>query len=278
MGVWLRVVLGVAMFIVCWVVLLVKFGGQPFQLEMEVKQVAEISYLEGKWLYAALHLFIVLPVLSLSFDKKVHYYTYWRSLIPAIGIVAAGFILWDAVFSSIGVWGFNDAYITGTRIWGLPWEECMFFISVPFASFFIQACLDSYFPTDPLQKWDKAITLVLAMVLLVFGLWFVQRLYTSVTFLLTGFFLLYHYKYIPNTYRTRFFRAYVVILIPFLLSNGLLTGAFTKNPVVVYNVEAFMGLRIRTIPLEDAVYGFLLIFGVATLQQVFSKKNENKFG
>lgn len=270
--------IGLIAFIGFWVVLWSFYQGRSVELEMDVNELVEVKWLEHHWVYAIMHVFVVVPVLALSFDRKVHYYTYWKSLFPSIALVGAGFILWDAVFGAIGVWGFNDRYITGYRWWGLPWEECLFFFTVPFASFFIMLCLDAYFPKDSLRKWDKAITLVLAIVLLVVGLWFVHRLYTAVTFLLTGLFLVYHYIYVANTYRTRFFRAYLLILIPFLLSNGLLTGSFTEAPVVIYNPDEFMGIRIVTIPVEDAVYGFLLIFGITTLQQAILKKDQNKLG
>ncbi|HPH20418.1 MAG TPA: lycopene cyclase domain-containing protein, partial [Haliscomenobacter sp.] len=72
----------------------------------------------------------------------------------------------------------------------------------------------------------------------------------------------YHWLYVPNTYRTRFYRAFLVILIPFLLVDGVLTGGFTQQPVVVYNPAEFMGIRIVSVPVEDAVYGFLHLFGV----------------
>lgn len=221
-----------------------------------------LPWLETKWIYAYVHIFTILPVFMLSFDKRVHYYTYWRSLFPAITIMAILFILWDAFFGNVGVWGFNDQYLLGGRIWGLPWEECLFFFTVPFASFFIFVCLNIYFPRDILKEWDRGITLILVSSLLILGVINIGRLYTATTFILMAGFLLYHYIYVPNTYRTLFYRAYIVILVPFLLVNGLLTGAFTEQPVVVYNPEEFMGIRIVTIPVEDAIYGFLLMLGV----------------
>jgi hypothetical protein len=42
----------------------------------------------------------------------------------------------------------------------------------------------------------------------------------------------------------------------------VLTGGFLAEPIIVYNPAEFMNLRIVSIPVEDAVYGFLHLFGV----------------
>ncbi len=243
-------------------------------LDYSVEGIGKISLLETKWAYSYIHLFAFVPVFLLSFDARVRYFSYWRSLFPAIGIMAVLFIVWDAYFGWLGVWGFNDLYITGRRLLGLPWEEWMFFVTVPFASFFIYACLNAYFPADPFKAYDKWISLGLVVILLLSALWNLDRLYTASTFILTGGFLLYHYIYIPNTYRTLFFRAYLIILIPFLLCNGILTGVATESPIVVYNPQEFIGLRITTIPLEDSAYGFLLLLGVVSIQEFFKKNSK----
>ncbi len=237
----------------------------PGQLDFSNRSWVRLSFLEVPWTYAILHVCSIVPVFMLSFDKKVHYFRTWPRLFPAILVMGALFIVGDAFFGHVGVWGFNDNYLLGGGLLGLPWEEWLFFVTVPFASFFIYSCLNAYFPKDILAPWDKPITLILGIVLIVLGIVHIGRLYTATTFLLSGGYLLYHYIYVPNTYRTLFYRAYLFILVPFLLVNGVLTGACTVAPVVVYNPEEFMGLRLISIPLEDAVYGFLLLFGVIHL-------------
>lgn len=242
-------------------------------LDFSSRRWLELPFLEASWTYAILHAFTIVPVFALSFDKKVRYYAFWPRLFPAILIMGTLFIIWDAYFGQVGVWGFNDRYLMGGRLLGLPWEEWLFFITVPFGSFFIYACLNAYFPGDPFSRFDKEVTLVLIILLLLLGIMYIDRLYTASTFFLTGGFLLYHYIYVPNTFRTLFYRAYLLILVPFLLVNGVLTGACTVAPVVVYNPEEFMGLRIVSIPMEDALYGFLLLFGTVHLYHRFGERS-----
>jgi lycopene cyclase domain-containing protein len=229
----------------------------------DVRHLQLLPFLESHWTYVYLHVFTFIPVFCLSFDKKVAFYKEWKYLAPAIVIMAVFFIIWDSYFGYRGVWGFNDTYLTGGGFLGLPWEEVMFFITVPYASIFIYACLNAYFPKDPLVKYDRAIGITLSLLFLSIGIWNYQRMYTATTFILTGGYLLYHYLYYGNQFRTLFYRSFIVVLIPFLIVNGVLTGAVTLHPIIVYNPEEFLEIRIITIPIEDAVYGFLHLFGTA---------------
>ncbi|MBP9872601.1 MAG: lycopene cyclase domain-containing protein [Haliscomenobacter sp.] len=247
---------------------------QGGQLDFEVPKLALVPWLESRFTYLFLHLFTIVPVFLLSFDRKVHYYTRWRHLAPATLVVGMLFIAWDAFFSYKGVWGFNEEYLTGGAFLRLPWEEWMFFVTVPFGSLFVYECLNAYFPGDPLRGLDKPITLGLAIGLLAVGGVHFEKMYTSTTFILAGGFMLFHFLMIPNTYRTLFYRAFLVILVPFVMINGVLTGGLTARPVVVYNPDEFLGLRLVSIPLEDAVFGFLNLFGILSLYFLFMGKRK----
>ncbi|MFW5709998.1 MAG: lycopene cyclase domain-containing protein, partial [Bacteroidota bacterium] len=51
----------------------------------------------------------------------------------------------------------------------------------------------------------------------------------------------------------------VIVLFPFLVVNGLLTGSWIQQEVVWYNNQENLGIRLFTIPVEDFVYGMELI-------------------
>jgi lycopene cyclase domain-containing protein len=57
----------------------------------------------------------------------------------------------------------------------------------------------------------------------------------------------------------KFIAVYGVLLIPFSVVNGILTGSLLPSPIVWYNDAHNLGVRIGTIPVEDIFYGFLLI-------------------
>jgi len=235
----------------------------------DVPQTLLITVFETTWLYLWLHLFAVVPVFTLSFDKRVHYYTSWKYLFLAISIVAAIFIAWDVVFTEMNVWNFNPDYFLGIRFFHLPIEEWLFFFTIPFASIFIYECLNHYVKKDWFLPYEKWISIILGSALIIGGLVYWNQIYTSTTFLLTGVFVWYHYLFLPSHYRSRFYFAFLVILIPFALVDGVLTGGYSQAPVVLYNPLEYLDFRIPSVPLEDYVYGFLMLFGIITLLEYF---------
>jgi lycopene cyclase domain-containing protein len=242
------------------------------QLLMDVPTVRLLNWLESPYTYFYLHLFTFIPVFALSFDKNVHYYTEWKYLLPAIGIVGGIFIVWDVFFAAQEVWGFNEDYLSGLFIFGLPIEEWLFFFTVPFACVFIYECLNFYVKKDVLASVERPITIGLIVLFLMVGIFFWDHIYTSTTFLLSGFFLLFHYLFLDGTYRSRFYLAYLVSWLPFILVNGVLTGGYTQEPIVIYNPDEYLGIRLTSVPLDDSVYSFLLLFGTVTLFEGFRRK------
>ncbi len=196
--------------------------------------------------------------LGLSFDKKVGLYKKWKWLFPATIIPAVLFIVWDIFFTSKGVWSFNENYISGIKLINLPIEEVLFFFIVPYCCIFIYECIRCYFPNLKNKKTADIILQVLAIVLLITGLFFYTKYYTSWTFILCALFIAVIYlfnRYFKDFDATPFLISYAVILIPFLIVNGFLTAI----PVVLYNDAENLGIKIYTIPFEDSFYGMLLV-------------------
>ena len=74
--------------------------------------------------------------LVLSFSKELDFHKYPFRLILAVVLPAAVFIPWDIFAAARGHWGFNTGYITGIKFFGLPIEEILFFIVIPFCGIF----------------------------------------------------------------------------------------------------------------------------------------------
>jgi lycopene cyclase domain-containing protein len=61
-------------------------------------------------------------------------------------------------------------------------------------------------------------------------------------------------------------------LIPFFIVNGILTGSFIEGEVVWYNNNENLGIRILTIPIEDIVYAFNMLYSSLILIAYFKVK------
>ena len=220
--------------------------------------------------YLYLNIFTILFPLALSFDKRVHFYKKWYAALPAVLVAAVVFIIWDVYFTERGIWGFNEEYLLGIYLFGLPLEEILFFITVPYACLFIYETLNTYWPRDVFSEYSNAITqgLVLLVVLLA-GL-FLYRLYTSVTFVFLPLVFGLHYYLFGKRHMGHFYRAYLVHLLPFLLVNGVLTYL----PVVWYSSAHIMGPRIVSIPVEDTMYSMALFLLTVTVYEFIRERRE----
>ena len=98
-----------------------------------------------KALYSILLLGTISIPMILSFDRKLRFYKEWKFLFPSITIVGALYILFDLIFTEIGIWGFNPKYHYSISLKGLPIEECLFFFVVPYACVFLHDSIALYF-------------------------------------------------------------------------------------------------------------------------------------
>jgi lycopene cyclase domain-containing protein len=203
---------------------------------------------------------LIFPLLF-SFHPKFKFYPQWRYFIFPCVLTAIFFIAWDILFTAKGIWSFNPNYVVGIYCGGLPLEEYLFFIFIPYACLFTYYCIDKFLDHEMLQHFSiffKIWLWVMCIGLFLLAMLQLHQFYTSVTFIILSvtliILLLKNASYIPV-----FCIAYTFILIPFLLSNGILTGSFIKEPVVLYNNAYNLGKRILTIPMEDIFYGMLLM-------------------
>ncbi|MHA6247319.1 lycopene cyclase domain-containing protein [Pontibacter sp. CAU 1760] len=224
------------------------------------------------YLYLYLHLFTISFPLLLSFDKRVAFYKNWPILFPAILLNAAVFVIWDVWFTAIGVWGFNEAYLTGIYIFNLPLEEVLFFVTVPYACVFIYDVLNTYIKRDLLQPYAKRIAVTLMVLLPLIAVLHAGQLYTSITFVALALLHLVHLRLFGTRYLGRFYMMYVVHLLPFLLVNGVLT----YMPIVWYNNAYNLGLRIVSIPVEDTMYSMLMLLLTVSVYEGWRQQKRAK--
>lgn len=223
-------------------------------------------------LYGWVMIFTIIGPFALSFDKKVHFYTYFPSLFKSILPVSTLFIFWDILFTKKSIWGFTTEYISSIKIANLPLEEVLFFILVPFACLFIYEVSKSYFPNLNVSKVIKPFNYLfigLGLVLISKGIgnWYTCSAVTTGILLVLIFGII-----LKKSWYGWFVLSFLVALIPFLIVNGILTGATTPKPIVWYSENHIVGWRIITIPVEDIFYNLSLLLPITAIFEYFKNK------
>ncbi len=212
----------------------------------------------------------IIPFLY-SFHKKMRFIKQWKTVLLSIFCIAIFFIAWDVVFTAEGIWGFNKEYHLPYLIAGLPIEEILFFFCIPYASIFIHYSLQYFKPSMLLpEKATKNLTLLLALIIVLVLIFNTNKWYTLVNCTLLVVSLMLGFSFGLQLLR-RFYISFLIILIPFFIVNGILTGSFIEEPVVWYNNEENLGIRIFTIPVEDIGYAFNLLFLIVLLNEQLKK-------
>jgi len=224
--------------------------------------------------YLLLDILIILFPLLLSFKWKFIYYRYFKALFPAIAIVGVGYIIWDAIVTSRGDWSFNYESLSGISIIGLPIEEILFFIVVPYSCIFIYENLE-FFLTDKKISYNRLLYIGLTILFIIGGIIFYYQDYTLLALMSCAFFFLIATFLVPDILKSRNYWLYILIsMIPFVIFNYLLTSI----PIVLYNQNAIWGGdglwngRFITIPLEDFFYNFSMLSFYLLVYLFFKKR------
>ncbi|MEM9417369.1 MAG: lycopene cyclase domain-containing protein [Bacteroidota bacterium] len=230
-----------------------------------------------RYTYLLLDLLTISIPLLRSFEPRIAFYKQWTAWLPAILLTGTFFIVWDVWFTHWQIWGFNERYLLGIYCWGLPLEEWLFFVAVPYACLFLYETIQLLVKRNWLAPYQKLLTGLLILGLVGVGIMHRGQAYTATTCGLTAAFLGFHYFYVRRPYLSQFYMAYLVMLIPFFIVNGILTGSWIEEPVVWYNDQANLGIRWGTIPIEDVGYGFLLILMNLTLYKARQKRSQHRY-
>jgi lycopene cyclase domain-containing protein len=211
--------------------------------------------------YLIIDILILIFPLLFAFTWKFKYYKFFKPLSISILIVGLSYILWDILVTARGDWWFNKEFLIGIEILGLPVEEIMFFIVVPFACIFIYENLE-YFIKDKEIFFNKWLYLSLSAIFIILGLIFYRQDYTILAMFSCALFFILSSTLYPDILKSRNYWLYIILsFMPFIIFNYLLTSLI----VVGYNPDAIWGGygawngRILTIPLEDFFYNFSML-------------------
>lgn len=173
-------------------------------------------------------------------------------------IVGIPFIVWDSLVTSRGDWSFNPDYTLGIKIGNIPFEEAMFFFTIPFASLALYELVlllrkDSKLNSKTINKLLYPVILVL----LLLAFFTKDLVYSTNIFILTAVLVIFiTFNKQKNIFYTKNFWIFIIIsFVPFFIVNTILTAV----PIVSYSSSAIINLRIGTIPIEDFFYSFLML-------------------
>ncbi len=261
------------------VVLFLFFVPEQSEQEFDIKSWFLIEKFETHNLYMWILIGTIFFPFILSFDKRVQFYTQWLPLVKATIFPALIFILWDIIFTKNGVWSFNHIYITGKNIMGLPIEEILWFLVIPYCCVFIYECINHYLGPRWNERVIKAILILMLIIMTCITFFYIDQIYTALTFTAGAFFCIIMLFDMRSQFVTSFLITWLISLIPFLMVNGILTGAITEEPIVAYSPDAIIGIRIGSIPIEDAIYLwsylFIILWGFDFYKKIDKKRNQS---
>ena len=206
-------------------------------------------------LYLLLNIIIISIPLLLTFAPKVYYYRRIKSLLFSVLIISTLFIVWDALATARGDWAFNHRYVGEFRMFGLPVEEILFFLTVPYSCIFLYETFKTYFRE---KKVFYSIHLynVLALICFAIAIIFIHKSYTATVFILTGTLFASARFCFKSMFSSSLYWLYIIVC---TLLFGIFNHVLTSLPVVSYSAQAITGLRVGTIPIEDFFYNFSLL-------------------
>lgn len=223
-------------------------------------------------IYLIINIGIIIFPLLYSFEKSISYYKKYHAVLISTIIVGIPFIVWDIFATQRGDWAFNPKYISGIYFAGLPIEELLFFVTVPYSMIFLYEIAKHYLPSRKIRL-EKRIIYAITIILLILAAYNYSQNYTWTVMIFSAFTLLIMgVSKLSFTKESRFWIYISLAFFPFALTNYFLTSL----PVVQYNPESFSQIRITTIPLEDFFYSFALVTNYIYVYELVKSKLEAK--
>ena len=218
-------------------------------------------------------LIFVFPFLF-SFTWKFKYYKFYKPLAVSIAIVGIFYIMWDAIVTHRGDWWFEEEFLIGIEFIGLPIEEILFFIVVPFACIFIYENL-VYFVKDKEIFFNKWLYRGISILFIIVGIVFMNQDYTILAMFSCAAFFMVSSTLMPDVLKSRNYWLYIVLsFIPFIIFNYLLTSIIivSYNPNAIWGGDGAWNGRFFTIPIEDFFYNFAMLSFYLLVYVYFRRK------
>ncbi len=185
-----------------------------------------------------------------------------KPVLAGIGVGATVFILWDIWATAAGHWSFNSKYTLGFGLLGLPLEEWLFFVCIPMACMVIYLFMRKDFsPRRMPLPYCAALQVLVALPLLAVPF---APTYTKVAIMSSVMVASWLVWQGALLVQRRYWLFMAVVFGLFFMANSILASL----PIIIYNSDHILGLRIGFIPVEDFLYNFALINLVVLVYEV----------
>jgi lycopene cyclase domain-containing protein len=199
-------------------------------------------------------LIIILPLI-VSFFPDLPYYKKFPFVLVSIFAGGLFFVSWDIIATLRGDWSFNPEYVMGISFAGLPLEEVLFFLFVPYSLLLVYEQAAFIFQ-DRTVPWKQGAGYAVGLILILVSFLFIGKNYTFIAIFSAGIVFLGMSLFCAGIMVRLAFWAYLISgFLLFILFNYFLTSL----PVVIYSPSAVSGVRFLTIPLEDFFYNFTMM-------------------
>lgn len=206
--------------------------------------------------YLYINFAIILFPLLLSFEKRIKYYSNIKNLLVSILIIGSLHIAWDVFATYRGHWSFNPLHVLEIKFFGLPLEEVLFFITVPYSCIFAYEGIKYYLIDAKLFEKHRNISLITGIIFLIVSALPIGGEYTTLALISVGLTVIFISFFMAELFSSKLFWIYTVFSVfVFLIFNYFLTSI----PVVEYSSLAIIGFRVFTIPVEDLMFNFSML-------------------
>lgn len=225
--------------------------------------------------YLYLNLAIIAFPLLFSFEKRIKFYSRIKPLAVALFITGIFFVGWDVFATYRGHWSFNPIYVDDIKFLGLPLEEILFFVTVPYSCIFVFDSLIHFLGDKKLFSPRKWLFLIIGALIIGLAFGCFSKEYTFLAILSVGLTFLFVSLVNVKLFSSRAYWIYIFLtLVLFLIFNYILTSF----PVVQYSSVAITNFRLTTIPIEDLLFNFSMLTNYLTIYLWASRKLQTDRG
>lgn len=194
--------------------------------------------------------------LFLFIKKSIVFIMELKYMLPAIIFSGTIFIMLKIRFLQSGFISFNENFLMHKNILSLPIEEWLFLLVISFFAFSVYILVNVKF-----EKFNKPNLFYVVSILLLMGFayeaWYSrQKLIPFFVFFLLSIYFgytLFRNRFKPHL--TKFYISYFIVVIPFFLIKIFLNTL----PVILYNNDFTLGIRLFSVPVEEFANLFLLM-------------------